>query len=128
MDIGKGQGDRDSDVEFVEHRCGAFGERFAAADFIEAVEKSFVAEPFVYGAVEVVQDVATVGHDNVVARADGLLHRMGDHVCGELVMASANAVSEDCRSHPGEWHRLVSISAGKGPEKGGSKTRPTSER
>src|SRR5436190_258575 len=81
---GRGWGAKWSDVEFVEQGGGGFVELFAAADLVEAVQQVLDAQAFFLGSPDVVQDAATVHHEDAVAEADGLLHRMGDHQGGEF--------------------------------------------
>jgi hypothetical protein len=60
-------------------------ELFAAADIIEAAQEVFGSDPGAFWALEVVEDLASVHHDDAVAEVDGLLHGVSDHQGREAV-------------------------------------------
>ena len=74
-----------SDIVALEHFSDSRIELLAAADVIEAAEEVLGADPCALGTLEVMEDLATVHHDDPVAEMDGLVHGVGDHQGGELV-------------------------------------------
>jgi hypothetical protein len=63
-----------SDIALLEQFGDGGVELFAASDIIESAKEVFGSDPGAFWALEVMEDLAFVHHDDAVAEVDGLLH------------------------------------------------------